>query len=179
MARRIPLSRSGFRFVGGAAFCGCAFFAARLLSGQVQQVRSITEGVYSAGQAARGQQRYKAQCAVGHGNALEGTSGPPLAGNSFLSNRSGQPIESLIDKIQKTMPFNLPGSLSRSQSTDMAAYVLQAGRFPAGQGELSEPALARIVFPTVRSSPAAGAANAPGPSLPPPEGKLAALMRAI
>src|SRR5713101_8819407 len=139
----------------------------------------MTEGVYSAAQAARGQQLYKAQCAACHGNAMEGTSGPPLVGDSFLSNRSAQPLANLIDKIQKTMPFNLPGSLSRSQSTDLAAYILQAGKFPAGQAELTEAALARIVFPTVRSFAARSVANVAGISLPPPEGNLAELMRAI
>ena len=178
MARRIPLSRSGFRFVGGAAFCGCAFFAARLLSGQVQQVRSITDGVYSVGQAARGEQLYKAQCAECHGNALDGASGPPLMGEGFLENRSAQPLGSLVEKIQKTMPFNRAGSLSANQSTALAAYILQAGKFPAGPGELSEAGAAKIVFPTVRKSAAANVAGA-ATSLPAPEGNLAELMRAI
>src|SRR5882672_11224774 len=146
------LSRPGFRAVRGAALCGHAFLGAFLLAGQTPPARSITEGVYSSGQAARGQQLYKAQCAACHGNALEGTSGPPLAGSDFLSNWSAQSLANLVEKIQKTMPFNLPGSLSRSQSTDLAAYVLQTGKFPAGSAELSEAGLAQIVFPTVRSS---------------------------
>ena len=177
--RLISSSRPGLRYALGAAFCGYAFFGALLLRGQPSPVRSITEGVYSVGQAARGQQLYKAQCTACHGNALEGTSGPPLAGDAFLSNWSAQSLANLIDKIQKTMPFNLPGSLSRGQSTDLAAYVLQAGKFPGGPAELSEAALAHVVFPTVRNSAAPTAAKAAGASLPPPEGNLAELMRAI
>jgi mono/diheme cytochrome c family protein len=160
-------------------FSGYVFLGAVLLTGQAPQGRSITEGVYSAGQAARGQQLYKTQCAGCHGNAMEGTNGPPLVGESFLANRSAQPLASLVDKIQKTMPFNLPGSLSRSQSTDLAAYILQAGKFPAGQTDLSDAALAQVVFPTMRSSAAPRAASLAGTSLPPPEGNLAELMRAI
>jgi len=133
-------------------------------------MRPITAGVYSVGQAARGQQVYKTQCGACHGNAMEGTSGPPLSGDSFLSNWSAQPLSNLVDKIQKTMPFNLPGSLSRSQSTDLAAYVLQTGKFPAGQAELNEVALTQIVFPSVAGGKSSGAA---------PEGNLAELMRAI
>jgi hypothetical protein len=110
---------------------------------------------------------------------MEGTSGPPLVGDSFLSNWSAQPLANLVDKIQKTMPFNLPGSLSRSQSTDLVAYILQADKFPAGQADLSEAAPAQIVFPTQRSSAAPRAASLAGTSLPPPEGNLAELMRAI
>jgi len=179
MARSIPLIRLGFRCALDAAFWGYPLLGALLLTGQVPQVRSITEGVYSVGQAARGQQLYKTQCVSCHGTAMEGTSGPPLVGDSFLSNWSAQPLANLIDKIQKTMPFNLPGSLSRGQSTDLAAYLLQAGKFPAGAAELSEGALAQIVFPTVRSSAAPRVTNVAGTSLPPPEGNLAELMRAI
>src|SRR5216684_739473 len=138
MARLISLIRLGFRCALDAAFCGYPLLGALLLTGQAPPVRSITEGVYSVGQAARGQQLYKAQCAGCHGNAMEGTSGPPLVGDGFLSNRSAQPLANLIDKIQKTMPFNLPGSLSRSQSTDLAADILRAGTFPAGAIDLSD-----------------------------------------
>jgi mono/diheme cytochrome c family protein len=182
MERPIPSIRLGFRYTLGAA-CGHALLGALLLTGQVPPVRSMTEGVYSVGQAARGQQFYKAQCAECHGNALQGTSGPPLVADNFLSNWSAQPLKNLIDKIQKTMPFNLPGSLSRSQSMDLAAYVLQAGKFPAGPAELNEAALTRVVFPTLRGAPlssaANGVANSAATALPPPEGNLAELMRAI
>ena len=179
MALRASLNRSGFRHAQGAAVCGYALFGVLLLTGQAPPARSITEGVYSAGQAARGQQLYKAQCASCHGNTMEGTSGPPLAGDSFLAHWSAQPLANLVGKIQQSMPFNLPGSLSQNQSTDLAAYVLQAGKFPAGQAELSEAALARIVFPTARVSAAPNVASLAGTSLPPPEGNLAELMRAI
>jgi mono/diheme cytochrome c family protein len=179
LARLIPLRRRGFCYALCATFCAYALLGALLLTGQTPQARSITERVYTAAQAGRGQQLYTAQCSGCHGNAMEGSSGPPLAGDSFLSNWSAQPLANLIGKIQKTMPFNLPGSLSRSQSTDLAAYVLQAGKFPAGQAELSEAALAQIVFPTVRSTAAPTAAKLAGTSLPPPEGNLAELMRAI
>src|SRR5690242_208281 len=142
--------------------------------GQAPPHRSVTEGVYSTEQATRGQQLYKAQCAACHGNALEGTSGPALTGESFLANWSAQPLASFVDKIQKTMPFNLPGTLSRSQSTDLAAYVLQAGHLPAGRAELTEPGLAETVFPTVRSAAAQNTTRAGAP-----QANLAELMRAI
>jgi mono/diheme cytochrome c family protein len=155
-----------------AAICGV--LGALLLAGQAAPRRSISEGVYSAEQAARGQQLYKAQCAACHGNAMEGTSGPPLTGENFLSNWSARPVANFVDKIQKTMPFTLPGSLSRSQSTDLAAYVLEAGHFPAGRAELNEAALPEILFPTVRSAAAAGSLRDGGP-----QANLAELMRAI
>jgi mono/diheme cytochrome c family protein len=155
------------------------FGAYFVVVGKAAQSRSVAEGVYSAAQAARGQQIYQAQCAECHGNSLDGGSGPPLVGESFLSSWSARPLTTLVDKIQKTMPFSLAGSLSRQQSTDLTAYILQAGRFPAGQSELSDAALAQIVFPTARTAPAQSVAASGTASLAPPEGNLAELMRAI
>jgi mono/diheme cytochrome c family protein len=175
MTRLIPVSGPGFRFV----LCGYALLQPLLLTGQAPPARSITQGVYSAGQAARGQQLYKAQCAPCHGNALEGTVGAPLAGDSFLSDWSARSLANLVDKIQKTMPFEQPGTLTRPQATDLAAYILEVGKFPAGQAELSEAMLAQIAFPSARSSAAPAGASRAGTSLPPPEGNLAELMRAI
>ena len=161
-----------------APFCALVLVAAFSPGGQAGQVRSVTERVYSESQATRGQEIYKAQCVECHGNAMEGTAGPPLVGDAFLANWSARPLTNLVDKIQKTMPFSSPGSLSRQQSIDLAAYILQSGKFPAGQTELSEGALAQIAFPTARTS-AAPAVTTAGTSLPPPEGNLAELMRAI
>jgi mono/diheme cytochrome c family protein len=177
MMRLIPVG-TAIRYTLSAASCGYALVGALSLTGHAGQLRSVTQGVYSAGQAARGQQLYQAQCAECHGNTMEGTSGPPLAGESFLSNWSARPLADLVDKVQKTMPFNVPGSLSRPQSTDLAAYILQGGRFPAGQADLSDAMLAQITFPTARPSPPPSPLSA-GASLPPPEGNLAELMRAI
>lgn len=181
MMRMIPSGLVNVRYALGVASCACALVGAFSTTGRAGQLRSVTEGVYSGVQAARGQQVYQVQCAECHGKALEGTIGPPLVGESFLSDWSARPLAMLVDKIQKTMPFNLPGSLSRQQSTDLAAYMLQAGKFPAGQVELSDAMLAQIAYPTARTSPvsAPAAAVSASTSLPPPEGNLAELMRAI
>ncbi len=177
VARLIRPSRPGFPGVHAAVCCGCALWGALLLPAQGPP-RTVAQGVYSAAQAARGQQVYQAQCAGCHGKAMEGGSGPPLAGDGFRSNWSTRTVANLVDKIQKTMPFTLPGSLTRSQSIDLAAFVLQAGQFPTGP-ELTDGALAGIVFPATRNSAAPAAAKAGGANLPPPEGNLAELMRAI
>jgi len=130
--------------------CAGVFAGALWLNVQAQQARSVGDGVYSAAQATRGQEIYKNQCAECHGNALEGTVGSPLVGDSFLANWSARPLSALVDKIQKTMPFSTPGSLSRQQSTDLTAYMLQVGKFPAGRTELAEVTLTQIQFPAAR-----------------------------
>ena len=155
-----------------------SILAPLVLMGQAPQTRSITQGVFTAGQAARGQQLYKAQCAGCHGSAMEGTVGSPLAGESFLSDWSARPLANLVDKIQKTMPFEQPGTLTRAQSTDLGAYILQVGKFPAGQVELSETTLAQLVFPTARKL-AIPSTSQQSSQQGPPLGNLAELMRAI
>jgi mono/diheme cytochrome c family protein len=161
------------------ASCAFALVSALSLTGHAGQLRSPADGVYSSGQAARGRQLYQSQCAECHGNAMEGASGPPLVGEGFLANWSARPLAGLVDKIQKTMPFSMPGTLSRQQSIDLAADMLRAGTFPAGPLELGDATLAQIAFPAVRTATAPTPSVAGGASLPPPEGNLAELMRAI
>jgi mono/diheme cytochrome c family protein len=132
------------------------------------QTRPVSDKVYSAAQATRGQQIYQTQCAECHGKAMDGASGPPLVGSNFLANWSATPVRNVVDKIQKTMPFNLPGSLSRQQSIDLAAYILQSDGFPAGASDLNEAALPDVRFPAVQTS-----------SRDVPEGNLAEFMRAV
>jgi mono/diheme cytochrome c family protein len=149
------------------------------VAGQAGQSLSVTEGVYSAVQAGQGQEIYHDRCAECHGARMEGTSGPPLAGDGFLASWSGSPLATLVDKIQNTMPFNQPASLSRAQSTTLLAYMLQVGGFPAGKVGLSDAVLAQITLPISRTVPAPAAVASTGASRPAPEGNLAELMRAI
>jgi mono/diheme cytochrome c family protein len=146
------------------------------LIGQAGQSRTVTDRVYADAQAARGQQLYKAQCVTCHGEALEGVVGPPLSGGGFLSVWSGRSLAELVDKIEKTMPPQQAGSISRPQAIDLVAYFLSAGKFPAGQTELAAATLGQIAFPAVQASPAAASAGA---SLLAPAGNLAQLMRGV
>lgn len=144
------------------------------------QSRSAKDGVYSDEQAKRGQATYKAQCAACHGQALNGNLGPPLTGDDFNSAWSARPLSDVVNKIQITMPANDPGKLTREQATDVVAYLLQVGTFPAGRTDLAadEAALQQIALP-VTEAPASRQQNAAqGPSFP-PAGNLAQLMRGM
>ena len=175
-------SKRVIRLAIGSAACAWVVVGWLSVTGDARQARQVTAGVYSAAQAARGQALYKEQCAACHGEAMEGTVGPAMAGSLFLETWSARSLAEFVDKIHKTMPFNLPGSLSRQQSIDLAAYALQVGKFPTGTAELSDAQLATTTFPRV----AAAATAAPAPTggttsaaLIPPVGNLAELMRAI
>ena len=47
----------------------------------------------------------------------------------------------LFDRISNSMPQNAPGSLTGAQNADILAFVLQANKFPTGQGELAKDSL--------------------------------------
>ena len=176
--RLVPSGSSAIRYAIGTACCALVIVAASSIAGDARQLRPLTAGVYSAEQATRGQELYDAQCASCHGMEMEGSIGPPVVGDGFMANYSERPLATLVDKIQNTMPFQAEGTLSREQSIDLAAYILQGGEFPAGQAELSDAQLAQIAFPVTEVAVAAVTAGAAG-SLPPPEGNVAELMRAI
>ena len=172
--RVIRPGRRAIRRVAAATSCVGALVGALVLTGHAAQPQAVTEGVYSDGQAARGQQVYQAQCAICHGDALEGSVGPPLAGNGFLSFWGARPVLDLVDKIHNTMPLEAPVPLSRQESIDLAAYILQAGGLPAGEAELTDGMLAGIVLPAAPAPAAAG-----GDLTIAPVANLAQLMRAV
>jgi mono/diheme cytochrome c family protein len=174
--RVIRPGRRAVRWLTAATSCVGALAGALALTGHAAQSQAATAGVYSAGQAARGQQVYQAQCAICHGDALEGSVGPPLAGNGFLSIWGARPVVDLVDKIHNTMPLEAPAPLSRQESIDLAAYILQAGGFPAGEAKLTDGMLAGIVLP---AAPTAAASAAGGDLALAPVANLAQLMRAV
>ena len=124
----------------GLAVFSCAAAGLFSPSGNARQLRSVTDGVYSPQQADRVQMTYQAACAGCHGSEMEGSGiGPPLTGDVFFSTWNARPLSELADKIQRTMPYDSPGSLSRQESIDLTAALLQASQFPAGDAELTEP----------------------------------------
>jgi quinoprotein glucose dehydrogenase len=153
----------------------CLILGVVALTGQAQQARTIASGVYSAAQSGRGQAYYQMNCAVCHGPELKGAVGPMLTGDGFLSNWAGRLLADLVDKIEKTMPPQTPASTSRADARDVAAFVLQYGKFPAGQAELTDASLAGVSFPGT-PKPAGRAAG--GVALT-PTANLAQLMRGV
>src|SRR5213593_2656226 len=154
--------------------------AARGLRGGVE-MRTARQGVYSDAQATRGQGIYKERCSPCHGDSLGGGLAPPLTGDDFMRNWGTQPLADLANKIRNTMPADKPGTLTAQQSTDLVAYLLRAGKFPAGRAELSadEAALKQITFlaaPPAGATPQTARTAPQGPSFP-PSANLAQLMR--
>ncbi len=101
-----------------------------------EQEKTSKDGVFSDAQAKRGETLYVEQCAACHAADLSGGGAPQLAGSDFLGFWGGTPIEDLVEKIQASMPASSPGSLSRAQSADITAYMLQVNKHPAGANDL-------------------------------------------
>jgi mono/diheme cytochrome c family protein len=98
---------------------------------------SVWDGVYSDGQAARGEVAYRQWCANCHGPELEGGDMTPgLTGGVFTSNWNDLTLGDLFERIRTTMPLDKPGSLSRQQNAEVLAFLLKANQWPAGTTEL-------------------------------------------
>ena len=149
------------------------------MSMQAQQARTSRDGVYTDAQATRGSAIYKEKCASCHGPTLSGSLAQPLAGDAFAANWGG-PLSAIVDKIQATMPANAMGTLTRAQSADVLAFMLQASKFPAGRAELSseDAALKTISLPGAQTAAVRPAAPGSVPTFP-PAGNMAQLMRGV
>ena len=92
-------------------------------------VSSLT-GVYSQGQARKGEETYRRYCSGCHTPATH-------SGEAFQAAWGGRSAADLYDYLRTTMPDDNPGKLSRGQYTDIVAYLLQLNGMPAGPRSLS------------------------------------------
>jgi hypothetical protein len=107
------------------------------IQAQEPHARSVWDGVYTKGQAKRGEQLYGMHCASCHGQALEGAGeAPALVGGEFLDKWVGLKLSDLFERIQSTMPQDDPERLGRDAKTYITAYLLMLNQFPAGKIEL-------------------------------------------
>jgi hypothetical protein len=114
-------------------------FAATFLtvvSAQAPAAKTTKGRVYSATQAARGEQTYMSTCVSCH---------PPATykGAVFL-NWQGRSLGDLLAFLSEKMPKNDPGSLSAKEYTQVMAFLLKLNGMPAGRAELpADPAALR------------------------------------
>jgi mono/diheme cytochrome c family protein len=173
---RISWGPAGVRAAFTVAVAAMIVVGAYSMTAHARQTRTVSDGVFAAEQAQRGEALYKKECVTCHGQTLEGAVGPMLAGEGFLTAWGGRSLAELVDKIQLTMPLQAPNSLNRQQSIDIAAYMLQVGSFRAGQAALNDAALKTVTFPAAAPAAAAGAAGSVALA---PTASLAQFMRAV
>jgi len=100
--------------------------------------RSTNDGVYSAAQAARGEEAFRA-CSYCHGRDMRGGDDPPgpaLKGPIFLAKWGNRSLADLFGHIVEAMPRDRPGTLDPQAYADILAHILAANGLPAGSTEL-------------------------------------------
>ena len=103
------------------------------------KVVTTSTGVYTTGQAARGEQTYMNICVACH---PPGTYTAP----AFRDRWNGAPLSDLFLLIRHTMPKQEPSSLTEDEYADVVAYILKINGSPSGKTELptEAKALSRI-----------------------------------
>ncbi len=92
--------------------------------------RSVWDGVYTEGQAARGLVVFTASCASCHSPA-------EFNGDAFLGAWEASTALDLFGTIQTKMPMDNPGSLKPEEYVDVMAFFFRGNAFPAGKDELT------------------------------------------
>ena len=102
------------------------------------------DAVYTTAQSERGEETYQQHCAACHGARLQGVPAAALTGEAFRGRwEDGKhTLDDLYYIIRSLMPNNAPGSLSKAQYADIAAYILRINNYPAGETELEPNAAA-------------------------------------
>jgi mono/diheme cytochrome c family protein len=121
------------------ALAGLMVIAAAAAFGALsaQESKSQWDGVYTLEQAKRGEPLYAEKCASCHGPDMAGGEmAPGLTGGEFTANWNDLTLGDLFERMRISMPQNNPGSMSRQQSADVLAYILNKGNYPPGQAEL-------------------------------------------
>jgi S-disulfanyl-L-cysteine oxidoreductase SoxD len=113
-------------------------------------VKTVWNGVYSALQAARGEEPYKARCARCHGVSLEGTQGNGLVGKDFMERWREDTMGSLFEFVSEGMPPPRPREgrplISIPTYLDIISYILAQNQFPAGANALTQEGLDSILI---------------------------------
>lgn len=111
--------------------------------------------------AAEGESVYMEQCAVCHGENLEGvegTGGDPLVGGRNSLAENGEPAKKTVesywpyattvfDFVRRTMPFTEPGSLTDEEVYAVTAYILHRGDIIAEDEEMNAETLPQVEMP--------------------------------
>ena len=101
--------------------------------------RTTQSGVYTVGQANRGEETYASICVSCHPFVT-------YTGATFRQHWEGKTVFDLFDQVSQLMPKNEPGSLSTKEYIDVIAFILRLNKMPAGKTELpTDPAVLKRI----------------------------------
>lgn len=92
--------------------------------------RTVRDGVFSAAQAARGEQVFESICVNCH-EMPEFT-----AAGAYLEDVEGEPLWETFDFVSSEMPEDDPGSLEPEEYAAVLAYIFSVYGLPSGDVEL-------------------------------------------
>ena len=112
--------------------------------------------LYTKTQAEEGAKIFAQKCVQCHGENLQGTAAPSVAGNDFLqtAQRNGWTLAIIRYLVVNNMPLNSPSSLSPSQYASVMAFLLASNCYPAGNTPF--PTSADPAFANVKLGPLPG-----------------------
>lgn len=117
------------------------------------QERTTWDGIYTEAQAVRGEALYQEWCASCHAPDMSGGDlAPGLVGGEFVWNWSGLTVGQLFERLRISMPQEDPSSVTRSQKSDILAFMLLVNEFPSGEHDLADRTqmLDQIMFEAVQ-----------------------------
>ena len=93
------------------------------------QVKTVWDGVYTDGQAARGEDAFGVYCFSCHKNGFRGP--------AFMKSWGQDKLSSLFNFVKANMPVGSPGVASEREYLEIVAYILSTNGFPAGAEDLT------------------------------------------
>lgn len=115
---------------GGAREPGASSAVADVVAAQARADvdRSLADGVFTSGQASRGERRFQQACAVCHRtNDIV---------RSLLRSGIHETVADMFELISTTMPQMSPGSLSPEEYAEILAFLFRSNDYPGGEQEL-------------------------------------------
>jgi len=114
-----------------------------------------------SGTATKGAKLFADQCAVCHGDKLQGNPAPGLGGDRLIGGRgtlaSNAPVKTvesywpyattLFDYIKRAMPFTSPGSLSDDDVYSLVAYILAEADVITPNETMDATSLPKVAMP--------------------------------
>lgn len=139
----------------------CLAAGLRVAAQPQESARTVWSGVFTAEQASRGAFIYERYCQRCHGADLRGpqmgghlpgqSPAPAIAGDEFRWKWNELTAADLMKRVRDMPPGN-PTALSRDDSVDVFAYMLQRNGMPAGEATLpgTLPELSMLSFTAVK-----------------------------
>jgi len=119
------------------------------LGGLAPAKAASVPALYTAAQAQAGQAVFAQNCAMCHGEALQGLAGPALLGQNFASAANNYTIGAIFSEVAEQMPAGAPGSLTHDQYAEAMAFILSKNGYPAGSKALDYTASLGSAVPLV------------------------------